>query len=185
MEFHRLAAELESTRDVLHNKPIDPKISDSETTGFGLCEFLPKRTWIIGDSYVHPNWYLRRKRVRSKKPWQMTGLNEKWRAKKLFKDLEAKTSRELGLDDMHTKKITELKQFDDPKLLKFELTPAVNDAAEKVYNYDAFHDGIIGKLQKDDSLRIYKVIGQFSTRINCRQLFAVAPPGSQIKKVDG
>ncbi|OQV15224.1 hypothetical protein BV898_10606 [Hypsibius exemplaris] len=92
------------------------KQTKSELTGFGLCEFVPKRTWVVGESYVHPEWYLRQEARKGTKervrPWQTTGALQHWRAKDQNAELMKKTSSDLGFEDLNDEKLDDVKQFD-------------------------------------------------------------------------
>ncbi|XP_055355448.1 uncharacterized protein LOC129600850 [Paramacrobiotus metropolitanus] len=151
---------LASRESQQHRFKLDGLSADSTTsssTDFGLCELLPKRTWIVGDSFVHPNWYVRRKKTRTQRPWQALGMRESWRATDIMDDLEARTNVELGLGDVEKRRFVNVKEFDDPSLFKFDATNEVNEVlTDPVYDYNTFHAPVHGKSTIGEARKAYK-----------------------------
>lgn len=85
-------------------------------------------------------------------------MRRKWPAKKLYQDLERKTTKELGLDDLNKMRITDARKFDDPKLLQFpDLFADEVIKMDEVYNYATFHTTFQAQIPKNDPHVFYKI----------------------------
>ncbi|GAU88004.1 hypothetical protein RvY_00777 [Ramazzottius varieornatus] len=113
--------------DSIQREADRPSRVDSELFGASLCEFVPKLTWVMDESYVHSKWYLKREEARKSRtrPWQASGLAQRWRENGQFSELEKKTSEDLGFDELDDEKL------DDPHLFDFDAIEAERAAKKK------------------------------------------------------